>query len=90
MTEIKLAERQRAVLRALAEREESYAFQVADALVEAGLQPCYIGRGYANGAANTLVALRRRGYVEKSWEGGCFIQAKWRLIPLGRAALNSA
>jgi len=99
-----LTERQMFVLNALVEinadnlrrrergervRDGAYAFQVADRLVEAELQSDgRVVRGYANGAANTLASLARRGLVSGNDTGGVFVQCLWSITDAGRAALT--
>lgn len=69
---------------------QSYAFLVADAIEAAGLNPN--NRRAANtrpatGAANTLVALRRRGLVGGGF-GMAFDSTTWWITPEGVKALE--
>lgn len=63
-----------------------YAFQVADAIENAGLNEGRRSRGIgtnpAVGAANTMQALIRRGLAATD-RGGVFVSAKWWITPEG-------
>lgn len=67
-------------------KRKVYAFALADVFRKRGLwKPGPYGyRGEVNGAANTLVALRRRGLADNDG-GGVFIQARWFITEAGRA-----
>lgn len=73
-----------------APRRQAYAWQVADALTKAGhggRNPRAANTRPASGAANTLIALRRRGFVGGGF-GMAFDSTQWWITPEGVEALN--
>jgi hypothetical protein len=71
-------------------RRQAYAFHAADAIRRAGLykrNPQASGTRPETGAANTLIALRRRGLVAGGF-GMAFDSATWWITPEGARAVE--